>query len=49
MFLSSKDFGNVMSTPDEFGIIISQKRQIQDAVKNSKKFKNSADFFKICN
>ena len=46
MFLSSKDFRSVMSTPDEFEIIISQKRQIQDAVKNSKKFKNSADFLK---
>ena len=46
MFLSSKDFRSIMSAPDEFEIIISQKRQIQDAVKNSKKFKNSADFLK---
>lgn len=35
-----------MSTPDEFDIIISQKRQIQEAVQNSKKFRNSADFLK---
>ena len=35
-----------MSTPDEFDIIISQKRQIQETVQNSKKFRNSADFLK---